>query len=140
MPYRGIVIVAVRPGICKSYTMKRTKLVNMRVKVGVVVLALLIQALLPSFIHLAAPKNTYLAEICTAFGVKKIDIQDSGSGGASHGQCPICSVADALALPPALPSLHAPLLLGTEHPLSLGYSYHPITRLAVYLRGPPISA
>lgn len=111
----------------------------MQLRVWVAVFALLVQALLPSFVHAVAPKNSYLAEICTAFGVKKIGAPDSGSTDAAFQgqQCPICSVADALVLPLALPALHVPSFFGFDCSLPSGPQHIPETRLAVYLRGPP---
>jgi hypothetical protein len=69
-------------------------------------LALLMQALLPAVINSTQSRNIHLAEICTAFGIKKIAVPDSFSNSSldtssAFGQCPVCSLADLTSLPPA---------------------------------------
>lgn len=122
--------------------MKRTTRDYLQCRVWVAIFALLIQAWLPSFVHARAQTGSHLAEICTAFGIKKPSTRDSGSSDSvfSAKQCPLCQVADAVALPPSLLVTCEHLLVVFDRPLPAGHAYTPATRLAVYLRGPPIPA
>lgn len=122
--------------------MQRTTRANLQWRVWIAIYALLIQALLPSFVHAAAPQGSHFAEVCTAFGIKKLNTLDSGSSGSVSPikQCPLCQLADALALPTSLLVVCEHLRVTFEHPLPCGHAYTPETRLAVYLRGPPIPA
>lgn len=78
-------------------------------KAWIAIVAFLLQALLPSLLYAAVPKDGGFTEICTSFGLKKISIgaiaspdsQDTQSGKtmSSHGHCPLCAAMSLDALP-----------------------------------------
>src|SRR5207244_1523494 len=100
--------------------------------------AMLAQALLPSIVY-AANSNGQLAEICTAYGIKKmaVDGAQSTEAGSSYKHCPLCTLSQLLALPtddvtpdfvPAIVSVDVVLAAQPDH-----IAPH----LLPYLRGPP---
>lgn len=105
----------------------------------VALLALLIQVLLPSFIHASESQGTIRSEICTAFGVKLVEhkLPDSPSGKQERGHCSICTISDAwiLAGNPETPSFLPPVVFSR-----LFYAQEPalaFSRASLHLRGPP---
>jgi hypothetical protein len=107
----------------------------------IAIFAFLLQALLPAVINAAQRPNIHVAEICTAFGIKKIATPDSSSSDASpsYGQCPICSLADLTSLPPP------PMAFGRQMTGAVAFAIRladtPIPHLVwprAYPRGPPV--
>lgn len=120
--------------------MKRRKNGHLKSRAWVAIFALLIQALLPSVIYAAAPKGSYLSEVCTAFGIKKVAVPGSDQAGTGpHRQhCPVCSVAQLFALPSAPASLYLPSIVAFDIPRSAVSQEYAASRLSPYLRGPPV--
>jgi hypothetical protein len=115
---------------------------DVKSKAWTAIVVLLMQALLPAFIYATASKASGLFEVCTAFGIKTVSSPSSDPhGGIAHQQhCPICSVAQLLALPVKhaalnLPSVTVPTLL--SFPDSQEYV---VIWLSPYLRAPPLHA
>ncbi|MGH8809276.1 MAG: DUF2946 family protein [Noviherbaspirillum sp.] len=108
----------------------------------VAVFALLVQALLPSLLHASARKYVELAEICTAFGIKKVAVSapDSADNSAQRQHCPICSVADTFFLPGGQLAFYLPAQLVFDLPHPLGSQEYRLIRLTLHLRGPPYYA
>lgn len=120
--------------------MKRHSNSHLKSKAWIAILALLLQALLPSVIYAAAPKGSYLSEVCTAFGIKKV-VTPGGDPArvTSHPQhCPVCSVAHLFALSSTQPKLHPPSRVAFDAPLQALSQEYPASRLSPYLRGPPV--
>lgn len=126
--------------VCKIYVMKRHSNIQLKGKVWSAIFALLLQALLPSVIYAAAPKGSDLAEVCTAFGIKKVAVAGGNPAGTtSHSQhCPVCSLAHLFALPPAQVGLHSPSRVAFDAPRPALSQEYPASRLSLYLRGPPV--
>ena len=126
--------------VCKIYVMKRHSNSQLKAKVWIAICALLLQALLPSVIYAAAPKGSDLSEVCTAFGIKKVATAGGDPAGAtSHSQhCPVCSVAHLFALPSPQVGLHSPSRVAFDASRPALSQEYPASRLAPYLRGPPV--
>jgi hypothetical protein len=126
--------------VCKIYVMKQHSNSQLKGKAWIAILALLLQALLPSVIYAAAPKGSDLSEICTAFGIRKVATASGDSTGTtSHSQhCPVCSVAHLFALPPTQLWLHSPSRVAFDAPRPALSQEYPASRLSPYLRGPPV--
>jgi hypothetical protein len=120
--------------------MKQHSNSQLKGKAWIAILALLLQALLPSVIYAAAPKGSDLSEICTAFGIRKVATASGDSTGTtSHSQhCPVCSVAHLFALPPTQLWLHSPSRVAFDAPRPALSQEYPASRLSPYLRGPPV--
>lgn len=103
---------------------------------------LLVQALLPSFIYAAAPRDSALAEVCTAFGIKKIALKDreASDSAVQRLHCPVCTLADALALPASPGAQQAPVIASFSAPIVATPQHSPGVQLSIFLRGPPAHA
>ncbi|WP_460840524.1 DUF2946 family protein [Noviherbaspirillum agri] len=105
----------------------------------VALLALLVQGLLPSFIHASTSQGTIRSEICTAFGIKTVEQQlpDSSDGKHERKHCTVCTVFDFGIL-----ATHS---IAGEHVVPVIFrlrsrTQDPILALApasLHLRGPP---
>lgn len=109
----------------------------------VAILALLMQSLLPTVAHAVAPSHRYLTEICTAFGIKKVQLE-SGAGDTRDARdarqhCPVCSLGDAPALPVCSSELALPVSIVFELSFLSASQEYRAHRSFVYLRGPPPS-
>jgi len=126
--------------VCKIYVMKWRSNSQLKGKAWIAIFALLLQALLPSLVYAAAPKNSDLSEVCTAFGIKKVATAGGDPARATlHSQhCPICSVAHLLALPSTHIGLHSPSRVAFDAPQPALSQDYPASRLSPYLRGPPV--
>jgi hypothetical protein len=105
----------------------------------IAIFALFVQALLPSLLHASTGKSDGLAEICTAFGIKKTatSAPDAGIDAPQRQHCPICSVAGALFLPGSELAFALPAQLVFDLPdLLESQEYRPL-QLTPRLRGPP---
>ena len=111
----------------------------MQRRVWIALFALIVQAVLPSVIHAAASRNAGLAEICTAFGIKKVALKDADApdSGIQRQHCPVCSVADAFALPVSLGLLPLPAHVSFASPQAVASQCGAATPLSLHLRGPP---
>jgi hypothetical protein len=126
--------------LCNSYLIMRLIGGKLRQTAWVALFALLIQALLPSFIYAAAPKNSALGEICTAFGIKKVAGKVAATPhdtSVSGTHCPVCALAGAIALPFGQLSVPFPPAAVFAASEPAGSQHYPRVRLSVYLRGPP---
>lgn len=90
-------------------------------------LAVLMASLAPAISHaIGAQSPTSWAEICTSAGDKLVTLEHGSVGkhslpGSMHllDHCPYCSLhADAFPVPPAVPALADPILLGDLLPLA----------------------
>ena len=101
---------------------------------------LLVQALLPAFIYASAPRGSYLSEVCTAFGIRKVPVSGDDASGALPSpvrHCPVCAVAHLLALPPGIAVPDFSVAAVFEPPLAADSQEFTAPRLSPYLRGPP---
>lgn len=103
---------------------------------------LLIQALLPAIVYATASKDSTLAEVCTAFGIKKIANHDSGAvDTVGHMKpCPVCALAQLFALPPGNDVMQAHAFVAFDLALPVASPAYPTPRLFPFLRGPPAHA
>ncbi|RJG05448.1 DUF2946 domain-containing protein [Noviherbaspirillum cavernae] len=115
---------------------------KLKSKAWAAIFVLLMQALLPAVSYATASRGGFLAEVCTAFGIKKIASPDSDSpdGMAMQQHCPICSVAQMLALPNSHAALPLPSSIAFEIPQQVDSQEYAAVRLSPWLRGPPAYA
>jgi hypothetical protein len=104
-----------------------------RVVSWIALLAILMASLAPALSHAmgSAPAATW-TEICTSSGSVLVAVAHEDAGtpasrlpGDAHAleHCPYCSLhVDAFAMPPALPTVHEPLLLGDIVPAALPHA------------------
>jgi hypothetical protein len=96
---------------------------------------LLVQALLPLMLHAPAGARGHDTEICTAYGVKKIVIDDDA--GTSQQHCQLCVPGQHGAYPGV--ASYAFLPLSAWYPIAgiASASFQPAATLVLHLRGPP---
>lgn len=122
--------------------MRRKAYSNLQYTAWVAIFALLMQVLLPSIVRAAAPQNSQLLEICTAFGVKKMTVGDidSSDSPAQWQDCPICNIANAFALPSSQTVFGLPNAVAVVMLLPVGSRTFSAIPGVLHLRGPPVLA
>jgi len=103
------------------------------------IFVLLLQALFPAIVYASSPKDGYAAEVCTAFGIKKVVSQNpSTPDGVAHQQhCPFCFVAHLLALPNSPATFSLPDVVARDSISPVDSQQYQATRLRPHVRGPP---
>jgi hypothetical protein len=126
---------------CKNYPVKQRSSCRLQYPAWLAIFALLVQVLLPAIVHAAAPGQSYLAEVCTASGVKTFVVElDAGDISVSSQHCPVCNAGDIPTLPGGAPAtVFLTPVVFHRPPLSASQAYSK-RRLIAYLRGPPLSA
>jgi len=110
---------------------------HLKSRAWVAIFALLVQALLPAIVYAGTSGGNAMAEVCTAFGVKKVASSDDTSSGMAAQHCPLCTLAHLFALP-GKQDLALPLSAATfEVPALAATQLYVAPQLSPFLRGPP---
>ncbi|HEX7633765.1 MAG TPA: DUF2946 family protein [Noviherbaspirillum sp.] len=128
--------------LCKNYFMARRTSGYLKSKAWAAICMLLIQALLPAFVYATVSKGSTLAEVCTAFGIKKIAPHDGGTADtAGQGKhCPVCALTQLFALPPDHSVVQAHTVAVFDLAFPVANPAYATPRLFPFLRGPPAHA
>ena len=112
-------------------------------------LAVLLASFAPLLAHaFGGTTPTPWTEICTSLGTERVALDASHDGGAPKApahlleHCPFCSLhVDVVGVPPALPTVHAPVLAGTLVPRAFLHAPETLAAWAsAQPRAPPLHA
>lgn len=111
--------------------------INFKNATWVALLALLMQALLPAMLRGVPMHGEIPLEICTAFGIKKLESKNTDPLPNSGKHCVACALADSFALPATAPSMHADFRLAFSLPHPGESQEYTASHLVFHPRGPP---